>query len=191
MLRAMAYPRTCLRLAWLTAATFAFGACGDDGSSEGSGDGSAASTSTTSPGTDTGPATSASSTDPDPTIASASASGDTTSTGGGSTSTTSGVDSSSGGSESGAVDCSVLDETACMDEPACMPIAGQPIVSGAEGSCLDAREFLECQPMMACGEALTYACAGDDAPLYQFPTTCIPSTFMDCGPPPPVDLPPC
>ena len=190
MLRAMAYPRTCLRWAWLTAATVALGACGDDGSSEGGGDDSAASTSTTSPATDTGPATSAGTTDPDPTLASASASGDTTSTGGGMTSTTSGADSS-GGTETGTVDCASLDETACMDEPACMAIGGQPIVSGAEGSCLDPSEYFECQPVMACGEALTYACQGDDAPLYQFPTTCIPSTFMDCGPPPPVDLRPC
>lgn len=189
MLRPMACATHGSALTWLVAATLALVACGDDGASEGGGDDAAASTSTTSPGTDSAATTSGGSTAPDPTVASASASGDTTS--GTTTATTSGADSSSGGSDTGAVVCEGLDADACMAEMVCMSIGGRPIVIDRDGACLGPREFIECQPAIGCDDVLSYACEGDDAPMYQFPDACLPATWVDCGMAPPGELMPC
>ncbi|MCA9655961.1 MAG: hypothetical protein H6712_15180 [Myxococcales bacterium] len=54
-----------------------------------------------------------------------------------------------------------------------------------------AAEHIECQPATGCDDALTYACAGDDAPMYELPDSCIPTAWLDCGPPPPIEILPC
>jgi hypothetical protein len=109
----------------------------------------------------------------------------------GSGSTTPATSGGSDGSGTAAGTCDGLDAEACMAATGCMPIGASPILNMPEGACLGMREFLECQPEMACGEAITYACGGEGMPLYEFGSTCIPDGWGDCGPPPPIDLMPC
>ncbi len=100
------------------------------------------------------------------------------------------------GSTTNAVDtdslgCYGLGPRECMADALCMPIVGAPIVDSDGGRCLGEREFIECQPAAACGEAITFACPGLDGPQYQFGDTCTPEGWVDCGPPPDGDVPPC
>lgn len=89
------------------------------------------------------------------------------------------------------LECYGRDARGCMANGLCMPIVGAPILMPDGGVCLGPREFIECQPAIGCGDAITYACAGLDAPQYQFLDTCIPDAWIDCGPPPVGELPPC
>jgi hypothetical protein len=77
-----------------------------------------------------------------------------------------------------------------MDAAECMPIGGRPIEMPGDGACLGAREFIECQDAAGCLEVITYACAGDDATIYEFGDSCVPEGWIDC-PPPPIELLPC
>lgn len=95
------------------------------------------------------------------------------------------------GADTDALECYGLDEPACLATPKCMAIGGMPILMPDGGACLGPREFLACQLATGCGDAITYACAGLDAPLYQFLDTCVPEGWIDCGTPPPVELLPC
>ncbi len=101
-------------------------------------------------------------------------------------------DTTTAGETEGGV-CDGLGAMECMSTEGCMPIVGSPIdASGVGGTpCLDEREFIECQPAIGCGDAITYACEGDDAQMYQFLDTCIPVGWVECGPRPPGELPPC
>jgi hypothetical protein len=114
------------------------------------------------------------------------------STGPGTTSAaTTGDMTSDTGVDTDSLECFGLDARACMANGLCMPIVGAPILMPDGGACLGPREFLECQPAIGCGDAITYACAGLDAPQYQFLDTCIPEAWIDCGEPPAGELPPC
>jgi len=93
--------------------------------------------------------------------------------------------------ETDGTECLGLDRAMCLENPLCMAIAGAEIMTMGEGACLGEREFIDCQPATGCAEVITYACEGDDAPLYEFPNSCIPLGWSECGPPPPIDLPSC
>lgn len=176
----------CITLLALTLTALAVLGCGDDGtgdSTEGMGStgsttaGSASSTGPTSESTTSVATSSMDSTGPA-----------TSST----TSPTSTDDSTSATSvDTDALECFGLDARSCMANPQCMPIVGTPILMPDGGACLGPREFLDCQLATGCGDAITYACAGLDAPLYQFLDTCIPEGWIDCGPPPAGEIPPC
>lgn len=102
---------------------------------------------------------------------------------------TEGMTSTTGDTE-GSV-CEGLGRDQCMATDGCMAIAGSPIMMMDGGACLGPVEYIECQMAIGCGDAITYACAGDDAPLYEFPDTCTPASWIDCGKPPGVVLEPC
>jgi hypothetical protein len=93
--------------------------------------------------------------------------------------------------ETDGTECFTLDEAECMANPLCMAISGSPILMPAGGACLGPREFLECQPQAGCGDAITYACEAEGSTLYEFLSTCIPTGWAECGPPPPFELMPC
>lgn len=165
-------------------------ACGDDGG-------------TTDTNADTGTATSASSTtastvsdtDPEPTtsVGTMGATSAGTSSMETTTDTTAGAteDSTGTAGETEGSVCAGLEADACEANMDCMTIAGRPILMMGDGACLGPREFIECQPATGCGDAITYACRGDDGPMWEFLDTCIPTTWFECGPPPPIDLMPC
>lgn len=158
--------------------------CGDDGSTDESTVGMGSSGTTTAGSVSSGDSTSDSATSV--------ASGSMDSTGPSATSSTSMGDTTwATGVDTDALECYGLDEAACLANPQCMAIVGTPILFPDGGACLGPREFLECRLATGCGDAITYACAGLDAPLYQFLDTCIPESWIDCGAPPPVELLPC
>lgn len=88
------------------------------------------------------------------------------------------------------VACAGLDAMACMDAAECMPIAGRPIMVPDTGACLGEPEFIECQPAMGCGDAISYACEGPKTTIYEFLDTCIPMGWDFCEIPP-IELGPC
>lgn len=175
-----------LALAWVG---FTLSACpGDDATGEG--------TDATSSGATT-TASSTSSGGPTSDTATSVATGSMDSTGPGTTTTaTSPTSTGDSGSttntgETEGVECSGLGPRECDANAACMPIAGAPILMPDGGACLGPREFIECQPATGCGDAITFACPGLDAPQYQFNDTCTPTGWIDCGPPPKGKIPPC
>lgn len=162
--------------------------CGDDGSAEDSTVGMSATDSTTA-------SSSTSATGSTGDSATSVASGTMGSTGPDTTATTAptsmGDTTWATGVDTDALECFGLDEDACSSNPQCMAIVGTPILFPDGGACLGPSEFLDCRLATGCGDAITYACAGLDAPLYQFLDTCIPEGWSDCGAPPPVELLPC
>ncbi|MEX1363404.1 MAG: hypothetical protein AB1Z98_09780 [Nannocystaceae bacterium] len=161
------------------------GGCGDDG---GAGD-----TSQATAGSSTGATGSTTSADTDPTSAGTLDGGSTTTAPTDPTAGTTEAETEGGSTtetETGGSVCDGLDAEQCLANMECMPISGRPIVDEGAGACLAEREYIECQPATGCGDAITYACEGDDAPLYEFPDTCTPVGWVDCGEPPP-DLEPC
>ncbi len=153
---------------------------GDDGNDGSSSNGSTTAVSTTSEDA----SASASST------TSASASAGSTA---GTSSATDATDSADGttSDDTGSPACDALGERACMANDQCMSITGAEILMSSGGVCIEEPEFVECQPLVDCGAAVTYACPGDDAPMWEFPSTCIPTLWFECGPPPPGEIPPC
>lgn len=188
----MDYERTLSVL--LLALGLGLAGCGDDGSGESSTNADTSATSAADSDTSAGTAADSSAT----------SAGTSESATGGSDGATEGVTSvgetegatsagetegaTSAGETEGSV-CDGLDQMACLANEECMPISGQPIETGGTEPCLGPREFLECQPMMGCGDAITYACDGEP-PIYEFSDTCIPGGWKNCEPPP-VELLPC
>lgn len=103
--------------------------------------------------------------------------------------TTQGDSTSEGETES--VVCADLGMEACMTTEGCMGIGGRELRMTDTGACWGPREFVECQMAMGCGDAITYACPPDDKTLWEFSDTCTPEGWVACGPPPPIEIPPC
>lgn len=169
--------------------------CGDDGTSETgnseSGETTSQTGSTTAPSTETDPTTGATSAmTSDSTAgseegtATTAMTSDTTAGTEEGTATTMTSDTTAGGA------CVGLDEAECNADAGCMPINGAPIEMTGNGGCLQPLEFIECQVAIGCGDAITYACEGDDAPPFEFLDTCIPDGWFEC-PAPGGPLPPC
>ena len=172
-----------------------------DGDPDGNGTGSESSS-----GSATNASSSASSTSAGSATASTSASTSASSTDTSSTtattdepttdSTASSVDTTTASESSGGDDpCVGLTREECVANEACHPLACRPFVMAGAGVvqwCLGPQEFLGCQSAdIACGEARTVGCLGDDAPTYICPDTCLPAGAFECEPPVEGDVPSC
>lgn len=90
------------------------------------------------------------------------------------------------------VDCAAaMSKEECL-ELECLPIEALAFETDGAIWCLnDNPTYLGCIEEMACDDALTYICKGDNK--YQAPSGCFPPDYMLCEPPTPPDLgfPPC
>jgi hypothetical protein len=110
-----------------------------------------------------------------------------------------GADESSGGGEgesTGAADpCEGLSREECNANRDCMVITCSPYeMSGDPGNtpwCIGEPEFLGCQTATGCDDMRTIACAGDDAPAFACPSSCIPVGWSECAPPVEGEVPMC
>ncbi len=187
--------RTLMVISWVSVGVIGLAAigCGDDGPGDEAGLSGPAGTTTTNDSDSTTEA-SGDTINPPPPPPPTTDGNDTeasTSTMTSSADTTDGQTGDSTAADTDSAACADLGMRACMASEQCMTIGGAEIQMTNNGACLGEREFLDCQPLTGCGDAITYACEGPDAPMYQFIDTCIPDGWVECGPPPPVDLLPC